>query len=444
MSLPTIPGIEPVFLERCLDVLSTAKHTSTFVSPTAARVKKPEADDDDDDDDDDDEVDADAVRARYTERYPEAYTDTYGTPSQGPLLYKTGDPWPHRTGGPHAHSHLREIRPVAHTHPIVEKWEGILGDISAYLDHSGIKFTVVTGLGFANATANTKIGSEREAPFCPLLVMIGVLPTTIEFAEAKVAANHVKTTILGATEFGYLDVAIREWMTSQSGGVRLPPLDPAVNGRTAKFLHPFASTLGVAVGLLKQPSLEGTLGVYLSGSQGSGEIIAITCCHVACPNDAANGITLNAGKHHRQEIVALGTRAYEEAVRAIMAEIGNLIVAKTSLNKKIKMLQGRVDNGEGGAVALAQQDAQQDEQRTTRIICNLNDLHGRVTKHLTFPGDRLLGRVLYADPIGPSSNKPDAYTVDWAAVALYKDAFADGFEGNNVYIGTSPLPYFAP
>jgi len=95
-------------------------------------------------------------------------------------------------------------------------------------------FTAITGFGFANAGDKT--------PFCPLLVTIGVPPKTVEFAEAKAAADHVKSAILARAGFPDVDVAIREWTTSLSGiSPQLPSLDPLVDGPVTKFRHPIAS-----------------------------------------------------------------------------------------------------------------------------------------------------------------------------------------------------------
>jgi len=60
-----------------------------------------------------------------------------------------------------------------------------------------------------------------------------------------------------------------------------------------------------------------------------------------------------------------------------------------------------------------------------------NLLHSHVTQFMPIPGNRCIGRVLFADPIG-------AYTWDWAVVGIWKDAIGDDFQGNNLYIGTSP------
>lgn len=72
-------------------------------------------------------------------------------------------------------------------------------------------------------------------------------------------------------------------------------------------------------------------------------------------------------------------------------------------------------------------------------IRHLNLLHSGVTKHMSNPTNRCIGDVLFADPIGVSSDGPEGYTRDWAVIKIRKDAFADDFQGNKMYIGTSPI-----
>lgn len=64
-------------------------------------------------------------------------------------------------------------------------------------------------------------------------------------------------------------------------------------------------------------------------------------------------------------------------------------------------------------------------------------LHSRVAQFMPIPSNRCIGRVLVADPIGVSSERPNRYTRDWVVLGIRKDAFDDDFEGNTLYIGTS-------
>ncbi|CAA7264007.1 unnamed protein product [Cyclocybe aegerita] len=377
-----------------------------------------------------DKPDVVSERSRLTDNYPDAFTDTYGTVSGAPFIYKTGPAWPKRERGLEAQPYIREIRPV-HNHPITSSWPKILRDTEAYLEDRGVKFTAITGFGFANARDKT--------PFCPLLVTIGVAPRTVAFEEAKAAAEHVKGTILGQAGFHDIEVAIREWTTSLSGsGPKLPSLHPLVDGRTTEFRHPFASTLDLYIAPLKMPYYEGTVGLYLRRSNDSDDILALTAAHVARPPPMHpnTGLTHKGSSQHRDEIIALGSKAYEDATTNIISRSGTLHKTNASLEEKISRLERLQAEGRGDAETVASALLRQDVVRATRNIKRLDRLHGEVTKFLTMPKQRRIGFVLHADPIGVSSSEPDGYTIDWAVIQLNKDAFYLGeFKGNKVYIG---------
>ncbi|KAG8736674.1 hypothetical protein FRC10_009052 [Ceratobasidium sp. 414] len=428
----TIGSIDPLFLQRCLDVAqegvkpgsqppvsstpTIVSLASTLVSPTAFKF---------------DEPDADSGRSRLTKHYPDAFTDAYGTVSGAPFVYKSGPAWPNRKGGPDARPYIREIRPV-HGHPITSSWPKILRNIEAYLDGRGVKLTAITGFGFSNAGDKT--------PFCPLLVTIGVPPKTVAFEVAKTAAEHVKGTILSQAGFHDIEVAVREWTTRLSGsGPKLPSLNPLVDGPTAEFRHPFASTLGLYVAPLKTPYYEGTIGLYLRRSNDSDDILALTAAHVARPPPVYRntGLSHTVSDRHREEVVALGSKAYADATTNIMSRIGTLHEIIVSSEKRISRLQRRQGEGTGDpvAVAAALLGAQREVEMATENIGQLDRLHTEVTKFMTGPVQRRIGSVLHADPIGVSS-EPGGFTVDWAVIKLDEDAFnLAEFKGNKVYIG---------
>ena len=81
--------------------------------------------------------------------------------------------------------------------------------------------------------------------FCPLVVILGVEPETIEYEVAK--SVYVKINIITKAGFDNIEVAIWEFSASFSAaGPRLPSLDPELDS-VANFRHPFASTLGIPI-----------------------------------------------------------------------------------------------------------------------------------------------------------------------------------------------------
>jgi len=376
-------------------------------------------------------------RTRLTDKYPDAFTDTYGTISGAPFVYKTGSAWPKRQGGPEAQPYIRELRPI-HGHHIMSSWVGIVRNVEAYLKEHGQGFTAIMGFGWAN------VGDKIA--FCPVLVTIGVEPKTVAFEDAKTAADYVKSAILGQAGFHDIDVAIWEFTTSFSGiGPNLPSLHPLVDGAVTEFAHPFASPLGVPIAPLKKPYYEGTAGLYLRHGSGSDNVLALTAAHVARPLSMFpdnKGLSEKAADRHREEIVALSNKAFEDSTTAIETRIGTLQEIIASENKKIERLQRQRADAVGDAdrVARALRVAEQVVESATDNIEQLDRLHTRVTKFMATPNKRCIGHVLHADPVGVSSDEPDAFTVDWAVIQLSKDAFDwSDFSGNKIYIGTSPI-----
>ena len=93
-----------------------------------------------------------------TEKYPNAYSDFYG--SGTPCVYKSGPGWPIRKG-PLAQGIVREHRPV-HGRAIQPIWVSIGMRICDELESIGIMWTSVNPLAYANA--------GEPKPFCPASV----------------------------------------------------------------------------------------------------------------------------------------------------------------------------------------------------------------------------------------------------------------------------------
>jgi hypothetical protein len=288
-------------------------------------------------------------------------------------------------------------------------------------------------LGFAN------VGTKMA--FCPLVVTVGVEPETI----AKSVAEHVKMNILTKAGFDDIEVAIWEFATSfSSAGPGLPSLDPELDGTVTEFRHPFASTLGIAVAPLKQIGYEGTLGMFMTRSDGS-ELLGITAAHVARPPPMFpdnKGLSEKSAERHHEEIVVLGYEAYQLAVKRVETQIGNLQQGIEGQENRIKGLLGRLERGvvdTDGTIADAIRKAELDVEGAKLTIKRLDLLHSNVTKYMTITENRCIGHVLFVDPIGVSSDGPDGYTRDWAALKIRNDAFGEDFQGNKMYIGMLPI-----
>ncbi|RPD58059.1 hypothetical protein L227DRAFT_655061 [Lentinus tigrinus ALCF2SS1-6] len=132
----------------------------------------------------------------------------------------------------------------------------------------------------------------------------------------------------------------------------------------------------------------------------------------------------------------LGDEAYRLAVRTVEKEIGTLLEAIESEEKRMWGLQARLDRGVedmDGKIACSIEDAERNIESAIGTIVPLIGLHDEVTKLMSIVDNRVIGRVLFADPIGVSSDG-DGYTRDWAAIKMKPGASRDDFQGNKVYI----------
>jgi len=282
----------------------------------------------------------------------------------------------------------------------------------------------------------------EEEPFCPLVVAIGVEPTKVAFKDAKAVAEFVKFILVEAG-FDDVEVAIWEFETFLSG-LNLPALDPELYGCLTKFHHPFTSTLGIPVAPFKQPTCEGSLGLFLTRGNGT-ELLALTAAHVARPPSTFSdnkGLSLKAAKRRYEEIIVLGDDAYARAITDIQHEVRNLKDSIQEGQMSIPSLQTHLDNGMAdpdGTIRAAIRNTQRKVGIGKDYIRQLYKLYIRVTPNMPIPSNRSIGRAVFADPIRASTNGPDACTWDWAVIAIRKDAFGADFKGNTVYIGMTPI-----
>ena len=140
----------------------------------------------------------------------------------------------------------------------------------------------------------------------------------------------------------------------------------------------------------------------------------------------------------REDVVALGNMAYQNATNAMMATIGDLARSTAVWNKAIARL-GEYINGEDAAVTEKREENWREVEKATKMIDNLNELHGEVTKHRTNPDQRIIGFVLHAEPVVVADGL-NRFTHDWAFIQLYNEKIDwNTFLGNKVYVGMFPI-----
>ncbi|EIW51600.1 uncharacterized protein TRAVEDRAFT_54355 [Trametes versicolor FP-101664 SS1] len=393
-------GIDQVFLGSCDEVsktLSFRSPTSTLVSlsPTDCKFAKLSFGENEED------VVSDAERL--SAFYGNAINDFYGTPSGALCVYKSGDAWPVRTG-PESQRIIREARAV-HGHPMQATWPALGEGVYKLLDDKMVRWTSIDPLAFAEAGKGT---------FSPLLIWIGVEPTSLTFELANTAAEAV-TFLLAEAGFSGIEIGFRESVVTRStAGPKMLSFD-LFSDSVPEFRKPFTPALGLAIAPLKTPHYEGTGALYLRESNDSKRVFLLTCAHVARPPPVSfdTGLARKTTSHPREGVIALGDSGYTSALKMMMGAIGDL-------NRSIK------DWG----VVLRRLGEPQEGESPVKIQ--------RRHEHLdlwTIPDQRLIGEVVHVEPI--QADVPHhGFTKDWALIALHNDKFDwSTFMGNKVYVG---------
>jgi len=138
----------------------------------------------------------------------------------------------------------------------------------------------------------------------------------------------------------------------------------------------------------------------------------------------------------QEEIIALGNKAYDDSINAMMSTIGDLFSGIEAWNDVLESL-GEPVEGENGKITAMRQEHVDLVETAMKKIKQVNALHDNITKRRTTPGQRAIGFVLHSEKIEVSV-EPLKFTKDWALIELYNEMIDWAtFKGNKVYIGTS-------
>ncbi|KAH7882030.1 hypothetical protein F5I97DRAFT_1832632 [Phlebopus sp. FC_14] len=425
--IPEQLNLDPRFIDACLaiqthdDNPSPLSTTETLVSPTAFSFGNLSLSGDIN------KMAGDDVVLKPTsliEKYPNAYSDFYG--SGTPCVYKSGPEWPVRKG-PQAQGIVREPRPV-HGHAIQPTWVSIGTQIGDELESVGVMWTSINPLAYANA--------GEAKPFCPLIICVGVNPGSLTYDTAVAAAAVVKN-ILTEADFPDIEVAFVESVVTRSAGPKLLSFNPLLD-RVPDLRKPFTPALGLSIAPRKSPYYEGTAALYFRLSNDDDRVMVLTCAHVARPPPVIpnTGMTQKKGSQRREEIVALGTMGYDNAVKAMMATIGDRLQSIDAWNNALRRLGDPVE-GESEEVAERRNEYLDLVAKATREIQRVKELHSEVIENYTTLDQRTIGFVLHSEKIEVSV-EPYKFTKDWALIELYKDKIDwTTFKGNKLWVGTS-------
>ncbi|KAI9767871.1 MAG: hypothetical protein M1840_005364 [Geoglossum simile] len=325
------------------------------------------------------------------------------------------------------------------------------------LDSIDVKWTPINPLAYADP--------GKAEPFCSLILSIGVKPHSL-FYDATVAATAVIKEILAEAGFPSIEVAFVESIVTRSvtAGPKLLSFDPLLDDvpdlrkpfivedyvwlvqiglllfrATGNWLayrySTFTTALGLSIAPLKYPHFEGTAAFYFRLGKDDKRTAILTYAHVARPPPiyANTGMTRKTESQAREEFVALGNMGYNNAVKAMIGTISDLVDSIAAWNDVLARL-GKPVEGENSKVTKRHKEHLELVAGAAEKIEEVNAIHDEVTKHRTIPDQRVLGFVLHSEKIEVSV-EPHNFTKDWALIELYEEKIDwSTFKGNKVYV----------
>jgi hypothetical protein len=358
----------------------------------------------------------------------EAYNDFFGLPSFPLSIYHTGPAWPLPTG-PEAWRVPKEAKPVCN-HAIAPVWQELGERIYTYFDSVELKWTSIDPTRFA----------EKGKEPGPLFLWVGVMPGTLSPDNAKDAAVRCKEILL-EYEINDVEIAFRESVFTRLNGPQLLNhvsfFDPTVD-----VIGPFTPALGLQIALKNSSYIEGTGCLYLREGGESDRIFLLTARHVVLPPNEHPNVLYHRKNNRmripRREVIHIGSRAYQNALEAIMHKIGY----------DTFMIDGYKDELEGLGDAIEGEDAETNDRKALEAKLaeaeaskvRVNEFYGNITRCWTIESHRVLGHVFYAPPISVSTGDKQ-YTEDWALIELNRGKFNwDAFRGNVIQLSAFSIP----
>ncbi|KAG8817317.1 hypothetical protein FRC19_011436 [Serendipita sp. 401] len=407
-------GIDKVFLDSCKEVSKalslSSSHSSTYKLVELNLDKDKEA------------VVSDAERLSVF--YANAAYDFYGTPSGALCVYKNGNAWPVRTGL-ESQRIIREASGV-HGHPMQVTWFELGKRVYTLLDDMNVPWTSIDPLAFAEA------GKIR---FSNLLIWIGVETKSLIYELANTAAAAV-TNLLTQAGFSDFEVGFRESVVTRSFACpKMLSFDP-LNDSVPELRKPFTPTLGLSIAPFKTPHYEGTGTLYLRESKDSNCVFLLTCAHVARPPPVhpSTGPVRKATSIPREQVIALGSSGYTDALKSMMCTIGDQNCSIKDWRTVLRRL-GKPQEGESANITKRRVEHLALVEKARENISEINKLHNKILKQWTIPEQRVIGEAVHVEPIGVNV-APHGFTRGWALIKLYNEKFDwTTFKGNEVYIG---------
>ncbi|KDQ61043.1 hypothetical protein JAAARDRAFT_709558 [Jaapia argillacea MUCL 33604] len=348
----------------------------------------------------------------------EPHNDFFGLPSNPLSIYHTGPSWP-LPSGPQAQRIPKEARPVC-IHAISSVWHELGEKTYKFFDSIGLKWTSIDPVRFA----------EGEQEPGPLFLWVGVLPGTLSPDQANGPAARCKEFL---SEYAITDVeiAFRESIYTRYAGPQLLDHVFSVDDPTvaSDVRVPFTPALGLQIAPKDFPYIEGTGCLYLCEGGGSDRVFLLTTRHVVLPLSKYPNELYHRKDNSmpRREVIHPGSRAFQNALEAIMDKIGYWDYMADDYEDELTRLGSTTSDRQKITDKL-------EEARTSKA--SVFEFYRNITNFWSAESQRILGHVVYAPPmtVGTGDSK---CTEDWALIELNRAKYNwDTFQGNVIHLGS--------
>ncbi|KAJ6588649.1 hypothetical protein B0H19DRAFT_1248273 [Mycena capillaripes] len=332
--------------------------------------------------------------------------------------------------GPEAYRRLKHLYP-AHDHKLGDKWEDVRPKVRDLLDEQQVRFSTIDLVRF-----RTVPDQQTAAVISPVVIWVGVLPDSLAGEDAFNSANAI-LALLEDEDITAVDIEFRESVFRRSAGAEL--YEPASDlDATRHVIDPLTIALGLPIAAAKTPHLQGTMGFYFNDGD---DLYGVTARYVLFPADEDNSDYTYNPRGPRKEVLLMGTKTWDDYLKSVQIQIGNLGTGAEIHRETIGMLEGRAE-GKTPAAKKAKKQLEKTRElleETTDAINELQKLYEQTKtlreKDFGKPSQRVIGQVVWSPAI-TIGTAPHGFTKDVCVVKLDKARFLPKFKGNVIDLGT--------
>jgi hypothetical protein len=143
------------------------------------------------------------------------------------------------------------------------------------------------------------------------------------------------------------------------------------------------------------------------------DLYDVTARHVLFPADEDNSDYTYNPSRPRKEVLLMGTKAWNDYLKSVQIQIGNLPTAAEIHRESIGMLEGRAE-GDTPAAKKAKKELKKTRElleKTTDAINELQKLYEQTKKDFGKPSQRVIGHVVWSPAITIGTASPRSSSI---------------------------------